>query len=303
MGNRKWLKWYLFIVFFLFGLFLQSQAQAVTVNVVGVNKDGTTTPVTNYRWTLEEDATYHVTPGNPATNWAVKFHKSYMPVVAQGTATAPFELTLPDSAKHYYISVLPTGAGTYSIGGTQIAPGQTTPVNIYVNQNPIPTAQISIFVFEDNNPINNAPDLPAEQGLGGFTIVLEDAGGRYGISAGMQSQDAFGNPLGTTYNPDGSVAMMGTGTIKTDANGMAKIKNLAPGKYGISVVPPVGQAWQQTSTIEGTKIIDAWVKANEPPFFAEFGPPGPHVFVGFVKPFASLFIMEPPSSTPLPGSA
>ena len=290
----KWFKWYLAALVFLFGLFLQSQAQALTVTVNGVNKVGPPTPVTDFRWTLEEDTTHHVVPGNPATSWAVKFHKSYMPIVAQGTVVAgvPGDLaTLPlDPTKHYYISVLPTGPGTYSIGGAQIAPGQGS-VTIYVNQNPIPTAQISIFVFEDNNPINNAPDLPAEQGIGGFTIVLEDAGGRYGISAGLQSQDAFGNPLGTSYNPDGSVAMMGTGTIKTDASGMARIKNLAPGKYGISVVPPVGQAWQQTSTIEGTKIIDAWVKANEPAYFQEFGPPGPHVFVGFVRPFADATVL------------
>lgn len=284
----KGFKWYLVIVVFLLGLFIQSQAQALTVTVNGVNKDGSITAITNYRWTLEEDATYHVTPGIPATNWAVKFHKSYMPVVAQGTA--PSVLPSTDSSKHYYISVLPTQAGSYSIGGAQIAPGQGS-VTIYVNQNPIPTAQISVFVFEDIFPINNAPDLPAEQGIGGFTIVLEDAGGRYGISAGMQSQDVFGNPLGTSYNPDGSVAMMGTGTIKTDANGMARIKNLAPGKYGISVVPPVGQNWQQTSTIEGTKIIDAWVKANEPAYFQEFGPPGPHVFVGFVRPFADATVL------------
>ncbi len=49
------------------------------------------------------------------------------------------------------------------------------------------------------------------------------------------------------------------------------------------MTPPAGQGWQQTSTIEGSTTIDAWVKANEPPFFTEFGPPGQHVFVGFVK--------------------
>ncbi len=47
-------------------------------------------------------------------------------------------------------------------------------------------------------------------------------------------------------------------------------------------------AWQQTSTIEGTKVIDAWVKAGEPAFFAEFGPPGFHVFIGFVKEFDTI---------------
>ncbi|MGB6850568.1 MAG: hypothetical protein WBG05_20395, partial [Thermoanaerobaculia bacterium] len=66
------------------------------------------------------------------------------------------------------------------------------------------------------------------------------------------------------------------------------IKNLAPGKYGIQAVPPAGQSWMQTSTIEGTKVIDAWVKANEPPFFAEFGPAGYHVFIGFIQPFDDI---------------
>ena len=44
------------------------------------------------------------------------------------------------------------------------------------------------------------------------------------------------------------------------------------------------ETWTQTSTIEGTKIIDAWVKAGEPPYFVEFGGPGPHAFIGFVNP-------------------
>ena len=43
---------------------------------------------------------------------------------------------------------------------------------------------------------------------------------------------------------------------------MITIKNLAPGKYGIQAVPPEGSGWQQTSTKEGTKVIDAWVKAG-----------------------------------------
>jgi hypothetical protein len=75
---------------------------------------------------------------------------------------------------------------------------------------------------------------------------------------------------------------MGTGIIKTGANGVVLIKNLAPGKYGVTAVPPAGSDWHQTHTIEGTKTIDAWVKANEPSFFVEFGPPGHHAFIGFV---------------------
>ncbi|NWF76963.1 MAG: hypothetical protein HXY53_10450, partial [Nitrospirae bacterium] len=293
MKNRFFIfkKELLFLSFSVFLLLLfclfSSGSEAFTLQVKGVNKDGTYTNVIGYRWLVEEDATHHVIPGDPSTNWAIDFHKSYMPVVAEGHGTGITTITIPDTSKHYYVSVLPDRVpppGTsYTIGGAAVSPGQTA-VTVYVNALPLPTAQITIFVFEDNQPINNAPDLPAEHGLQGFSIILEDAGGRYGISAGQQMMDAFGNPLGTEYDAAGNPISMGTGIILTDANGMAIIKYLAPGKYGIRAIPPVGQKWIQTSTIEGTKTIDAWIKANEPPYFAEFGPPGPHVSIGFIQP-------------------
>jgi len=278
-GN--FLRLFLVILVLSVGALIHSDLKAaINLTVTGVNKDGTETTVSSYRWLVEEDATYHVMPGVPDPNTlALRFHSSYMPVVAKGDeATQP----VLDPTKYYYVSVLPKEPGTYSIGGAPIAPGQNN-VTVYLNQLPLPTAQISVFVFEDNFPINNAPDLPAERGLEGFKVNVEDAGGRYGMSAGAQMMDAFGNMIGTTYNPDGTVNEMGNGFVLTDANGRATIKNLAPGKYGIQAVPPAGLGWGQTSTIEGTRVIDAWVKANEPSFFSEFGPPGYHVAIGFVN--------------------
>ena len=289
------------------------------LTVTGVNRGagGTTTevPVAAYRWLVEEDMTYHVgfdADGNPISipgapgfdpNWentlSVSFHKSYMPLVAKGCVgfddVSPpcSEVPLPtlDPNKHYFVSVLPRSG--YAIGGVSFKGSGPIPT-VYVNQTPLPTAQISIFVFPDLAPTNGAPDTPGEDpalngtDMSGFKIVLEDGGGRYGAAAGTMSTDVYGNPLGTTYNPDGSVLQMGEGTILTGADGWAHIYNLAQGKYGIQAVPPAGSGWVQTSTIEGTHIIDAWVKPNEPPFFAEFGPPGPHVFIGFVKDFNSI---------------
>lgn len=306
-------KWHLILLITFFFTLCYTNAQAFTLDVQGVGPDGSMTPVTSFRWLVEEDATHRVVPDDPNTNWATDFHKSYMPVVDKGD-----ELTQPviDPTKYYYVSVLPKEPGTYSIGGAPIAPGQDE-VTVYLNQLPLPTAQITIFVFEDTQPINNAPDLPEERGLEGFTILLEDAGGRYGMSAGMQMLDAFSNPLGTVYqrdnagnfllDPDGmpipEMDNKGIPVVEplvTDANGMITIKNLAPGKYGVQAVPPgavetpigsgnfVSANWAQTSTIEGKKVIDAWVKANEPPFFAEFGPPGFHVFIGFVRPMNTV---------------
>jgi len=265
-------KRYLVFSALLIGLSIHPDARAVDVAVLG--SDGL--PVTGFRWLIEEDASKVSLPGAPAepgTSLALGFHTSHMPVVAKGNQGNALPPACPsttggpclDPAKKYFISVLPDAG--YSIGGAPIAPGQTE-VKVYVNRSPLPTAQISVFVFNDNRPINNAPDLPEEQGLAGFTIKVYEAGGTYGQSGGEVTQDAFGNPLGI---------------IKTDANGVALIKNLVPAKYTIYAIPPTGSDWHQTSTIEGTKGIDAWVKPNEPPFFTEFGPPGHHVFIGFVN--------------------
>ncbi|MCB2183361.1 MAG: hypothetical protein KQH63_15110 [Desulfobulbaceae bacterium] len=256
-----------------------TQAWAFNVNVVDSNGVG----VSGFRWLVEEDATYAVTPGVSSPEpLGQNLHQSYMPVVANGASlSSSADIAVPDLQKRYFVTVLPDSG--YALGGAQVKPGQAD-VTVVVNTLPLPTAQISIVVYQDNQPINNAFDTPEESGLEGFTIQLEDAGGRYGISAGQQMTDVFGNPLGTTYDAAGNVLVMGNGVILTDAEGRALIKNLAPGKYGIMAVPPAGQSWVQTATIEGTKVIDAWPKANEPSFFREFGTPGPHVAIGFIQP-------------------
>jgi hypothetical protein len=263
--------------------------------------DASTTPPTEitggFRWIIEENAMRPVFPGQPAVAVAspsLSLHPSYMPVVASGfdgyTTNPPHAVTL-DAAKRYFVSVLPNAG--YQMGGAAIL-GTESSVTIYVQRQPIPTAQITIFAFEDNRPINNAPDLPVERGLPGFTVLLTEAGGTYGQSGGQVTQDAFGNPIGTEYqkNPDGSfvldadgnpaVQSMGTGSIYTDANGLARVKYVPPAKYTVQLIPPRGEDWHQTTTIEGTPGIDAWVAAKEPPFLQEFGPPMQHVFMGFV---------------------
>ena len=262
----------------LAGVLLCLPAGAVTVNVV--DSQGAALPV-GFRWLVEEDATFQVTPGvlDPAP-LAVRFHRSYMPVVSKGrSAGGSASISLPPD-KPYFISVLPDEG--YSNSGAKIEPGQTE-ATVKLSSLPLPPAQVTVFVFEDSNPINGQPDLPAEPGLEGFKVVLYEAGGTYGASGGQVMQDIFGNPLGTTYDTDGNVVMMGDGVFSTDANGEVNIKNLGEGKYTVQCVPPAGEHWIQTSTIEGTKGNDAWVKPNEPSHFVEFGPPGPHVFLGFVK--------------------
>jgi len=256
--------------------------QPVALSVVG--NDGAA--ISNYRWTLEEDLTYKVIPGvsDPHT-LAVSFHKSYMPVVAAGDQSNPPKV---DPAKRYFVSVLPT-ENSYSNSGAEIEAGQTS-VTVTASKLPLPTARIRVRVFQDNAPLDGMWSAD-EPGLPGFQVTIDDAGGTYGMSGGHQSTDAFGNKIGTTYQPCSNsegctsyeVGQLGDGFVLTDADGYAVIDNLVMGKYTVKVRAPGGDRWVQTTTIEGQPGIDAWVKPNEPQFFTEFGPPGPHVFVGFTR--------------------
>lgn len=257
-------------------------AITLAVNVI----DSTGTPVNGFRWLLEEDTTYAVTPGvQVSDSLSVNIHNIYSPVVAGGsslTDSAPVP-TFDDT--RYILTVMADEQG-YSLGGSNIAAGQTS-VTVQLHEPPIPASQIYVYVFEDNRFINGAPDIPAESGLPGFKIEIMDI-------MGFQMMDVFGNPLGTEYeqNPDGSfvmvdgapvVMMMGTG-IRTDANGEAIIKNVAHGTYAVTAVPTQGEGWIQTSTIEGTPFDDTWVTAGNPAYMVEGALPGWHVFVGFIKP-------------------
>jgi large repetitive protein len=277
-----------------------SVVHAVNVTVVNETPPEAPIPVNGFKWTLEENLKSDVVPGvQTQDSLSLSFHNSYSPVLASGVCmTASCDIPVPDTdpAKKYFVSVLPFVGHT--MGGAMFS-GSDGAVNVDVHTHAIPTAQITVRVFQDNHPINGAPDDPVEQTwppidvntgnptTGEFTVHLADAGGRYGATGGEITQDAYGNPLGTEYQPGsaGVVTKMGTGFLIPDAQGFVYIKNIPPAKYGVTVIPPTGEGWIQTSTLEGTKTIDAWVMANEPEFFAEFGPPGPHVNIGFTQEF------------------
>ena len=304
------------------GMSLSHSANAAMLTISPENKLGD--PVAGFRYIVEQDTMYKATPGvdvqvTPSevpNSVSFNFHKSHTPVAqnAEGvglsgeTAATESSISLEVPPGNYFVSVLPFEG--HAIGGSPVKLDTNgANVKVRVNEGKVPTAQISIQVFEDNSPINGAIDL-GERGLNGslvsgrfqpFHVILEDPAGQYGAGGGRVAYDAYGNPLGTDYNADGSVSSYPAGF---DSNGMILnpgaltpgqvdlvpndqgylvIKHLPPGKYGVQVVPPAGAGWIQTSTIEGTKVVDAWVKPNEPEVFVEFGPPGPHVFIGFVR--------------------
>jgi hypothetical protein len=278
--------WRWAVVLMFVGVLVPTDLQAFELQVW--DPDGN--PVSGFRWLLEQDNTNQPIPGvGTAFSQALDIHKSHAPVLTKGHSEgATATVDAPDDVR-YYVSILPDSGHTMS--GAPVAIGQGT-VNVTVNPYPVPTAQISFFVFHDNAPINLTPNLPFEEGLPGFTVIIADG-------AGQQMMDAFGNPLGTTYRvgPDGSpemedgapvVDVMGDGAVVTNEFGEASVKNLSPGKYAVQIVPPSGEGWIQTTTIEGTKTIDAWVHAGNPPVLVEFGPAFTHIFVGFVQEFNIL---------------
>ncbi len=192
------------------------------------------------------------------------------------TPVLPSQVVL-DPTKRYYISVLPGDAGTpfetgcvtancsdggspgHGMGGAPIAPGQTS-VTVLAQPSPYPPGELSVFVFEDDFPLNGEQDAgggvdvlaPLEPGLGGFQIHLWDAMGGNGDFTGQMTYDMFNQPLtngldGTpdpvtgmnacpiqyspvsTSNPSGTAADPGTtGMIVTCPKYEADGKTLSP---------------------------------------------------------------------------
>ena len=310
--------------------------------------DDSGAPVTDYRWQLQEDISR---PGIPyvhtnntvsiishqsdsrilanghatSSAWQVRVPKYTLPdvvppgiVVATGngyittTNSAPYNDPTgkydadPSTNQPYYLQVLASG---YQMGGIQIPAGVTSsasqPFKVVINRDPLPTTQISVLVFHDHLPLNNEPDSE-EEGLPGFRILIFDFNG------GPLNQDAFANPIGTTYKKDANgnfllpvqVDTFGDGYIYTDKDGKALIQNMWNSKFSIMAVPPTGEHWVgghatvgnvqgmktggfgwQDNTIEGTPFFDAWGQANGSRVFIEgWGSGFYHCFFGFVDP-------------------
>ena len=332
--------------------------QASNLSVSIMDAADSTVPITDYRWTLQEDLTFkHDTSGTPQVTTrtvGTSFHRSHMPVVATGCVgptscgsgqsfldpatnrrvavsdtdalakqVTPDQVVL-DPSKRYYLSVLPGDAGSppgHAMGGAEIKPlasGGWAPVQIKLQSSPLVPSQMSIYIYEDNGPTNGQNETN-ESPLGGFNVILFDPAGRTGDTAGQQSYDAFNMPLsnallgrpgcpdilntktnGTGSASDGHVVGAvytcpndpNQGTAAADPAkyalaGHALIKSLTPARYDVIAHPGAaraGERWWQVETLEGTPAQDAFTGINEPTYFQEFGPPGPHVTIGFVNP-------------------
>jgi hypothetical protein len=267
----------------------------------------------------------------------------------QQTAVDPGQVHL-DPTKRYYISVLPGDAANpfntanaspgHGMGGAPIpfacpptSPTGTAPacpatptfpaVTVLTQPTPLQTAKLSVFVFEDDFPLNGENDAGGqvadtqlgsqEPGLGGFNITLFDDAGGSGDATGQMTYDMFNMPLsnsldGTTDPATGLNACPITkaaagftstivtcptyesdGVTQSPLAGQAVVANMMPGRYGVVATPAAdrigrGEEWLQTNTLDGQKAHDSFLRVGEPSFFQEYGPASYHVVIGFANP-------------------
>ncbi|HEX5256770.1 MAG TPA: hypothetical protein VFW69_23420, partial [Mycobacterium sp.] len=214
-----------------------------------------------------------------------------------------------------------TGTCGHSMGGAPIVPSQSS-VNVLLQETPFQPAKISVFVFEDDFPLNGENDAgggvdvlaPNEPGLGGFEIRLWDDAGGTGDATGQMTYDMFNQPLSNSLagqidpatgrdacpispkSKDGLIGMIVTcpryesdGVTLSPLAGQAVIANMMPGRYGVQADPGAdriarGEEWLQTNTLDGQKAHDSFIKVGGPAYFQEFGPAGFHVTIGFANP-------------------
>jgi len=218
-------------------------ATAGIVPTLGVNFHTSYMPYVAQGCTGPQSCEYGQTQINPATgahsnvvcdvgNGACRADNGNGTTSGGSTWVNPSQVHL-DPTKRYFISVFPGdaanpfGAGGYGgapdcstagraaghcghgMGGAPIGidPNthvQQTAVTVYSQPSPYPTGKLSVFVFEDDFPLNGeqdggggtgSVDSNNEPGLGGFQIHLWDAFGGNGDFTGQMGFDMFNQPL------------------------------------------------------------------------------------------------------------
>jgi hypothetical protein len=196
------------------------------------------------------------------------------------------------------------------------------PVTVNLEPEPLKTATVTAWVFEDDYPLNGEPDggggvdvlANQEPGLGDFQIEIWDSAGGIGDDTGQMTYDMFNVPLTNALNgtPDPNTGLnacpisntapgVGIGVIivcplyESDGvtlsplAGQVVVKNLMQGKFALIIHPGAtreanGEEWLQTNSLDGGHFLDSFIKSGEPAYFQEYGPGGYHVFFAMANP-------------------
>jgi hypothetical protein len=255
---------------------------SLTVSIVAKDaKTGDTIP--HFKWMINVDNSHdEATPGMDGPS--LEAPATFSPVVASGDETNASGIVVdgagPDD-RGYLVSVLANdGVGglndpEYKIGGAHF--NSNGSVVVELQPNPLPLATVRVRVFHDNQLVNAEDDIPLEEGLAGFHVTLADR-------VGEVTTNWYGDPICTQYDAGGNPIPGTGGFCVTDSDGYATIPDLGPDKYEVEAIPPDGSNWIQTTTIEGTLHIDAWVEEGHDGFSTEEGFTQAVVWFGFVKP-------------------
>jgi len=289
----------------------------------GVAKDA---PIANFKYIINVDTTgttgqrspavgsgcSALDPGYPSSClWqSIAENSGGSPIYTQGDQSDFPLLAMPDG--RYLISVIADG---YKIDGAHfcvdtVAPAEpgcinplAGPLAVSLQPNPLPDGTVRALVFEDNAPTNMGWDT-GENLMAGFVGGVAD-------TLGPIQTDVYGNPLCTRYQGEDfdadpnttdtyaiplasldadmlPIPIPGTGgECVSDAAGMLAIPHLGSNRYTVTVTPPDGQTWIQTTTLEGNHDYDAWNMEGDTGFstiFAKGGEPTPDPIFGYVKP-------------------
>jgi hypothetical protein len=240
----------------------------------------------------------------------VRTNPGWSPIYTQGDQDGLNEGTGIDlPAGKYLISVMADG---YKVGGEHITVPLPDPglVEVAVHPLPLPPAEMVIKVFHDRSMTNGQFDAPVEDSqcpgvncMAGFRASINDI-------AGEITADLFGNPICTIYQKDGNGDVVpdgeGNPIIDTiggeclsDETGTITIPNIGPLRYDVLVIPPDGETWIQTTTLEGSQGWDTWLQEAGTGLDNEFiiaAEPFPWTIFGFVAPTNTLTI-EPDTGT------
>lgn len=218
------------------------------------------------------------------------------PIFTQGTQAdldGATGITLPSGK--YLISVIADG---YKIDGKHFTVPMEEPGLVEVQMQPmdLPPATLRIKVFMDDRFTNGQFDAPAEEPLAPGNPALASKINADGLRVGFKahlgdplgeiSADVFGNPLCTQYDVDGNpLPGNDQSCLFADEFGNIAIPNLGPNRYEVWVVPPDGENWIQTTTLEGNNPWDTWLQEGATGYDTEFvvgAEPFPWTIFGFV---------------------
>ena len=158
------------------------------------------------------------------------------------------------------------------------------------------------------------PDGTVQLGPDGLPVAITKPGGRclsacYVVANGadvgtVAPVDAAGrcpvDTTGLTTTQEGTAIPAGA-----SVEGKVRIPNLGPNRYALSVTPPDGSGWVQTTTLEGNHDWDAWVMEGATGLDTEFiiaGEPFPAIIFGYVPAPGTPSAAGSPVSTSLTGT-